>query len=600
MEVKKRILIVSEASFLSTGFATYCRELIPRLLATGKYEIAELGSYADDSHPGVQDFIAGRWKFYGGQPLPGDQKNWSTFHVPTHPRTKGQPTNQFGEWRFDEVCAEFKPDIVIDIRDWWMLEFQERSCFRDWFKWVIMPTVDAEPQAEEWIGTYESADLVLAYSDYGIDTLKSQSFKIKMFPTPMRPGVDLSVFRPNPDAREEFAGIGPEIPVIGTVMRNQSRKLYPDLIDAFACMKNKYKGNTRVDKSVLMLHTCWPDNMHSYDYPRHVKRLAENTGKRMPYAYRGIKSDVLQTFMCHACGGKFVGWALNLWGQPIQQKEINGQVIRNAVFLPCVHCGEQTATPPTTGMGFSREELAAVYNTMDVYVQSSICEGDGMPIQEAKACGVPTAVVDYTAMREKGRFPEYAHLKGQEDQYTCHKGGRTINVGRYYYEPETSCRRAHPDIEHMADVMADMLNDEWYEEACGSARKCAEDNYNWDELIKRWEFVLDKVRPKSRVNTWDAPIEIIEPVAAKPIPTNLNNDQFVEWLYLEILGYEHVDPTGAKMWTEHLQNGVAREQLLAHFVQLGNQQQNKHMARQNILARVAGVHQKESQKMEWV
>jgi glycosyltransferase involved in cell wall biosynthesis len=590
---KKRILFVGEASFLSTGFATYYRELLPRLVKTGKYEIAELGSYADDLHEGIANFIAGRWKFYGGQPVPTDQKSWQQFQVPTHPRTKGQPTNQFGEWRFDEACADFQPDIVIDIRDWWMLEFQERSCFRDWFKWVVMPTVDAEPQQEEWMYTYENADLVLAYSDYGIDVLKSQSLKAKIFPTPMRPGVDLATFKPNPKARELFAGIGPDIPVLGTVMRNQSRKLYPDLIDAFACMKTKYKGEGAVDKAVLMIHSCWPDNAHSFDYPRHIKRLAENTGNRMQYAYKMIKSDVLQTFMCHNCDGRFAGWAMSLWGQPIQDKEIKGKQIRNAVFLPCVHCGETAATPPTTGQGFSREELANVYNTMDIYVQCSICEGDGMPIQEAKACGVPTLVTDYTAMSEKGRLPsEYAHLKDTIDEYSCHKGGETIDIGRYYYEPETSCKRAHPSVEDMALKMRNMVVDEVRRKKMGEeARICAETNYNWDELFKRWEFVFDNIRPKPRSSTWDSPIGSTAAIEPLPIPEGLDDSQFLEWLYVTILKYDRVDLIGAKTWMEHLQGGVAREQLLQHFVGLGNQQQDKHITRERVRARLAGVNQ---------
>lgn len=601
---KKRILFVGEASFLSTGFATYYRELLPRLVETGKYEIAELGSYADDQHTEIKDFIAGRWKFYGGQPVPEDQENWQKFQIPTHPRTKGQPTNQFGEWRFSEVCAEFKPDIVIDIRDWWMLEFQERSCFRDWFKWIVMPTVDAEPQQEEWMMTYENADLVLAYSDYGIDTMKSQSIKAKIFPTPMRPGVDLSVFKPDKGARDVFAGIAADVPVIGTVMRNQSRKLYPDLIDAFACMKNKYKGETAVDKAVLMIHSCWPDNAHSFDYPRHIKRLAENIGNRMPWAYKLVKSDILQTFMCHNCNGRFVGWAMSLWGQPIQNKEINGKKIPNAVFLPCIHCGEQAATPPTTGQGFTREELADVYKTMDLYVQCSICEGDGMPIQEAKACGVPTLVTDYTAMSEKGRLPkEYPHLADQLDTYTCHEGGDTIDVGRYYYEPETSCKRAHPDIEDMAMKMRDIITNPKRMEAMGkAARICAENNYNWDELIKRWIFVLDNVRPKPRANTWDSPVEPVEAIKLQSIPDGLDNDAFLEWLYMTILKYDRVDTEGAKTWMEHLQSGIPRQQLLQHFVNIGNQQQNVHSAREQARAKAAGVSPASSAKVEatWI
>jgi len=60
---KKRILFCGEASFLNTGFSTYYRELIPRLVATGKYEIAEMGSYAHQQDPRVNDFVKNRWKF---------------------------------------------------------------------------------------------------------------------------------------------------------------------------------------------------------------------------------------------------------------------------------------------------------------------------------------------------------------------------------------------------------------------------------------------------------------------------------------------------------------------------------------------------------
>ena len=46
----KRVLVGSEASYLNTGYASYGRELIKRLIATGKYEVAEISCYgaADD------------------------------------------------------------------------------------------------------------------------------------------------------------------------------------------------------------------------------------------------------------------------------------------------------------------------------------------------------------------------------------------------------------------------------------------------------------------------------------------------------------------------------------------------------------------------
>ena len=38
---KLRVLMVSEASFLSSGFGTYTREILKRLHGAEKYEIAE-------------------------------------------------------------------------------------------------------------------------------------------------------------------------------------------------------------------------------------------------------------------------------------------------------------------------------------------------------------------------------------------------------------------------------------------------------------------------------------------------------------------------------------------------------------------------------
>src|SRR5688572_27198212 len=168
-EYKKRVLFVGEASFLNTGFSTYYRELLPRLAETGKYEIAEFGSYAHTTDPRAAAFIKGRWEFYGNNPDTEEEQHLFNQGDEAQP---GQNTNQFGKWRFEKVLADFRPDIVIDIRDWWMVSYQERSPFRKYFKWVVMPTVDSIPQKEEWIQTYRSANYVMAYSDFGIDSLR--------------------------------------------------------------------------------------------------------------------------------------------------------------------------------------------------------------------------------------------------------------------------------------------------------------------------------------------------------------------------------------------------------------------------------------------
>lgn len=577
MTDKKRVLFVGEASFLNTGFSNIYRSLLPRLLATGKYEIAEHGSYSDANNPGISSFINGRWKFYPALPSSASEMNeFKKFEQCSRPRARGQNTAQFGEWNFEQVVADFKPDIVVAIRDFWMDEFIEYSSFRTWFKWIWMPTVDSPQQDEVWINGYEKLNLCLAYSDFGLHTLKSQSPKIKLFPKPMRPGVDLDIFKPmnKDEVREEF-NLAKDIPIIGLVQRNQSRKMILDVIDAFALMKNKYANvNEKVKKAVLLLHTSWPDNVYSFNYPRHIKRLQ---GSPWMKNYRsGIMYDVLQTLHCNECGSSSVCFAMNLDNQPIQHTQLNGQKVAG-IFMPCPHCGKQSATCPNTGIGYTRENLAKVYNLMNVMVQCSIAEGDGMPATECKACGVPVIVTDHSALSEKGRFPEeFIHLKDQninESDYTVNKGGITHKVAGYRHEPETGCLRAVTDINDLAENMFKLLeDDELRNKMSKEARQCAEENYDWDKISKQWEYVLDNVKALDRSKTWNTPIEPVVNVQSKQPPANLTDDQFVDWLYLEILAYPTVDFTGKLTWMENFRRGMTRDQMLQQFVAIGNQQ----------------------------
>ena len=73
------------------------------------------------------------------------------------------------------VLLDFLPDIVCDIRDFWMFEYQERSAYRPCFNWAIMPTVDASPQNEQWLSTFANADAVFNYSQWGYEVLEKES-----------------------------------------------------------------------------------------------------------------------------------------------------------------------------------------------------------------------------------------------------------------------------------------------------------------------------------------------------------------------------------------------------------------------------------------
>ena len=68
---KKNVLFVSEASYLSTGYATYSREVLNRLHKSGKYNIAEFSIYGG-SQDKRRETIP--WKNYPNLPEPGNEE----------------------------------------------------------------------------------------------------------------------------------------------------------------------------------------------------------------------------------------------------------------------------------------------------------------------------------------------------------------------------------------------------------------------------------------------------------------------------------------------------------------------------------------------
>src|SRR4051812_33209177 len=109
MERKPRILAVGEFSQLASGYSTYYMELLSRLHETGKYELAELACYTNRLDPRVSTLP---WKVFPNHPVPNRQDEAERFAA--------KRSNEFGEYTFEEVCLQFKPDIVFDIRDHWM------------------------------------------------------------------------------------------------------------------------------------------------------------------------------------------------------------------------------------------------------------------------------------------------------------------------------------------------------------------------------------------------------------------------------------------------------------------------------------------------
>lgn len=474
MKNKKRVLLVSEAHYLASGFGTYAKQILRRLHASGKYEIAEFASYGKSSAIKETD-----WLFYAN--MPEDNS-------PELGEYNSNGIHQFGGWRFDRVILDFKPDIVLCYRDPWMDMWIKDSPLRPYFHWVWMPTVDSAPQRQEWINGFTECDALFAYSEFGEKVLKQQGKDQVNVVGCASPGIEPSVYVPVRDKREhrKSLGIDPDCFIVGTVMRNQRRKLFFELMKSFRLFLDKAPPEV-ANKSYLYLHTSYPES-NGWDIP---DGMMQNK----------LGGKILTTYICRNC------------------KQFSCQLFKDALAW-CPHCTNLSCVCPTVGFGLSIEDLIKVYNIFDLYAQYAICEGFGMPQVEAASCGVPIAATNYSAMED----------------VVAHTEGYAVPVKTFFRELETNAERAYPDNEVMADIMTQFFTSspEYRMKKSMAARAGAVRRYDWDDTAKQWENYIDTYVPVGKQGKWDSPPSF--PVVPDAHPNNFSNHkQFVQWLFTEVL-----------------------------------------------------------------
>lgn len=562
---KLRILMTNEATFLLTGFSTYGYELFKRLHETGKYELAELGSYGG---PASMDPRAANlpWKYYRVMFTNAvEQREFSQ-----------DPCNQFGKWKLTYALADFKPDVVIGIRDWWMDEHVLKNPLRGKVHFIWMPTVDGYPQDWQWLNDYQNVDTILTYSHFGKRVLETQSswplsrargVKKNLKVTDVcQPGVDLEVFKPLPKGQAHQAfNIPPHFRFCGTVMRNQPRKLFPRIIEAFSLFKQKYPEESH--NANLLLHTGIPDV--GWKRGQGIIETIER---------QGVAQCVFFSYVCAACRHMSIS---TFMGSPIKCPRCNRGPNPD---------GSGGFRTPNTQVGYDPEHLNIVFNLMDVYIQGSIAEGDGMPINEAKAAGVPVLASDYSAMAEKARNGGALPIENEsiwnEPSEGCQKCGYT-NGGTMQW-------RSHFSREDLAKKLAALFgNEQRRSKMAQEARECAERYYNWDLVALKWQNVLDSIEVKDRSETWEADEIVKKPTEDSP-PPGLSDEEWLEWCYKNILRRTGVDNDGKKTWLGQLQMGASRRQLEQYFrslmadnVKVAEALENPEKAGMNPIERVA-------------
>lgn len=465
MKSKYRILTCSDAHFSSTGFGKYTKEVLTRLAKTGKYELAELACYGLIESTNLQNK---GWRYY---------PNHVSNKHPKYKEFKSDNINQLGKWRWEKTVLDFRPHIVWDIRDPWFHEYIIYSPLKQFYHLALMPTVDSYPQKTFWLDSFRLCDSLLVYSEWAKPILEEHQLKVSGIASP---GIDTEVFKPmnKVEQRKRF-GLSPDINIVGTIMRNQVRKLFPDLCHV-AKMVIDENPNT-----FFFFHTGYPDN--GWNLPELLLEF-------------NIAHNVLFTYKCSKC-------------KDVSVKLYSGQ------STICQNCGGCTRISNSAHQnGVEDTDLAKIINCFDLYIQYSITEGFGMPQVEAASCGVPIASVDYSAMADIVR----------------NVGGFPLKPQRMFRELGTNAYRALPNNEETSKCILDFLRLDKEDKNMYSfiARESVLNRYTWDQCAKTWEnhfdsIVLDEIHGK-----YDGPSKIKPKTFSMP---NLNGNDFIDWLILEVM-----------------------------------------------------------------
>jgi glycosyltransferase involved in cell wall biosynthesis len=376
-----------------------------------------------------------------------------------------------------------------NTRDPWMMEWEVESPFRSLYHSCWMPTHDSSPARPQWVDNYIQCDAVFTYSDWAKEMLEEEGGgKIKL-QCAAPPGIEIDIFKlPQDKAKQKLSmGLSPTMNIIGSVMRNQKRKLFPDLFSAFNLFLAKCRetGKTELaNNTYLYIHTSYPDA--GWNLPEII--LEHNMGQRLICSY-----------VCQACQRWFAGPFTDVYGV-------------------CPHCAG-TAILPNVTNGVTRETLANVMQCFDFYVQPTIASGREMPVWEAAACGVPVACMVHSALFDAIKYINAFPIK----------------IAKKYLECETSAYRVMVDTEDMAKVMYEFFQLPFYkrQQLSYKIRDTIVKNFTWDNTAKIWADYFDNAPLTGLQGKWDSPPRLYN--IPQSIPPNLSVEEFVTWIFNDVI-----------------------------------------------------------------
>jgi len=312
---KIKVLAYCDSPTCATGFGTVARNIFEALHRTGRYEIDILGIN------------------YWGDPHAFPYKIW-----PTGVNGERDP---YGRKKVGHMMPQMEYDILFLLQDSFILDFlptvlPQLKAQGKKFKSICYFPIDGTPK-EQWIKNVDTADYLVAYSQFGKDASKAACPDVKDMDV-IPHGANLNEFKPLPkeeiaEFRKMYFGPHADKFIVTNLNRNQHRKDIPRTIAAFKEFRKK------VPESILYLHMAPQDQ----------------------------------------------GWNL------LEVIKSEGFSVKTDVIFP------ENFGP---NQGYPREVVNMIYNASDLVISTTLGEGWGLSWVEAMATKTPVIMPNNTAMTE--------------------------------------------------------------------------------------------------------------------------------------------------------------------------------------------------------
>ncbi len=302
-----RILWLSNPPWVGSGYGEQSALFIPRLQAMG-HEVGVIANFG----------------------LQGVTQEWNGLTV--YPAD-----NQWGNKTTSTYVKHFGADLVIALCDAWVLKPGE---WNEELKMAVWAPIDHKPVPPMVFATLNHERIrPISMTRFGTDEMT----KLGLDPCYVPHGIDLDLFKPQPEIRESVRdelGIPQDVFLVGMVAANKGnpsvpRKSFPQAFQAFSQFAKDH------DDAWMYVHT-----------------------DASPSGGGGISLDKL------------------------------------AVATDCP--AGRVRFPPEEAwhLGMPNRVVAALYPAFDVLLNPSMGEGFGIPVLEAQACGVPVIASNHSAMVE--------------------------------------------------------------------------------------------------------------------------------------------------------------------------------------------------------